>query len=137
MLCHHYIIVYIWVRLITLDNTTMAEGHVYSNSIAHAHIAKHTVTRSNARDDLYVQRARTQLFQSTLTISGANIWNKLSTAIIICNSVADFKGALYIIQILCRRYAFWSYPAGLTIGLYRENAIAIQKESGDSNGGKV
>ena len=24
-----------------------------------------------------------------------------------------------------------------TIGLYRENAIAIQKESGDSNGGKV
>ena len=23
------------------------------------------------------------------------------------------------------------------IGLYRENAIAIQKESGDSNGGKV
>ena len=27
----------------------------------------------------------------------------------------DFKGALYIIQILCRRYTFWSYPAGLTI----------------------
>ena len=27
----------------------------------------------------------------------------------------DFKGALYRIQILCRRYAFWSYPAGLTI----------------------
>ena len=26
-----------------------------------------------------------------------------------------FKGALYIIQILCRRYTFWSYPAGLTI----------------------
>ena len=23
-----------------------------------------------------------------------------------------FKGALYIIQILCRRYTFWSYPAG-------------------------
>ena len=26
-----------------------------------------------------------------------------------------FKGALYIIQILCRRYTFWSDPAGLTI----------------------
>ena len=25
------------------------------------------------------------------------------------------KEALYIIQILCRRYTFWSYPAGLTI----------------------
>ena len=50
-------------------------------------------TRSNARDDLYVPRARTQLFQSTLTISGANIWNKLSTAIRSCNSVADFKCA--------------------------------------------
>ena len=23
--------------------------------------------------------------------------------------------ALYRIQILCRRYTFWSYPAGLTI----------------------
>ena len=50
-------------------------------------------TRSNARDDLYVPRARTQLFQSTLTITGANIWNKLSTAIRSCNSVADFKCA--------------------------------------------
>ena len=50
-------------------------------------------TRSHARDDLYVPRARTQLFQSTLTISGANIWNKLSTAIRSCNSVADFKCA--------------------------------------------
>ena len=27
----------------------------------------------------------------------------------------NFKGALYRIQILCRRYTFWSYPAGLTI----------------------
>ena len=27
----------------------------------------------------------------------------------------SIKGALYIIQILCRRYTFWSYPAGLTI----------------------
>ena len=26
-----------------------------------------------------------------------------------------FKGALYRIQILCRRYTFWPYPAGLTI----------------------
>ena len=28
-------------------------------------------------------------------------------------------------------------PALLVIGLYRENAIAIQNESGDSNGGNV
>ena len=28
---------------------------------------------------------------------------------------AFVKGALYRIQILCRRYTFWSYPAGLTI----------------------
>ena len=27
----------------------------------------------------------------------------------------QLKGALYRIQILCRRYTFWSYPAGLTI----------------------
>ena len=27
----------------------------------------------------------------------------------------SLKGALYRIQILCRRYTFWSYPAGLTI----------------------
>ena len=26
-----------------------------------------------------------------------------------------FKGALYRIQIICRRYTFWSYPTGLTI----------------------
>ena len=35
------------------------------------------------------------------------------------------KGALYIIQILCRRYTCWSYPAGLTIadssGCRRDN----------------
>ena len=27
----------------------------------------------------------------------------------------SIKGALYRIQILCRRYTLWSYPAGLTI----------------------
>ena len=26
----------------------------------------------------------------------------------------SLKGALYRIQILCRRYTFWSYPAGIT-----------------------
>ena len=31
------------------------------------------------------------------------------------NLVLTLKGALYIIQIVCRRYTFWSYPAGLTI----------------------
>ena len=30
-------------------------------------------------------------------------------------SACGVKGALYIIQILCRRYTIWSYPAGLTI----------------------
>ena len=29
---------------------------------------------------------------------------------------ARLKGVLYIIQIIYRRYTFWSYPAGLTIG---------------------
>ena len=38
-----------------------------------------------------------------------NAWNSLPV-----NAVSD-KGALYRIQILCRRYTFWSYPAGLTI----------------------
>ena len=41
-------------------------------------------------------------------------WNALDA---ICPSpIGDrIKGALYIIQILCRRYTFWSYPAGLTM----------------------
>ena len=30
-------------------------------------------------------------------------------------ALARIKGALYRIQILCRRYTFWSYPARLTI----------------------
>ena len=29
---------------------------------------------------------------------------------------SPLKGTLYRIQILCRRYTFWSYPAGLTMG---------------------
>ena len=29
--------------------------------------------------------------------------------------LGSLKGALYRIQILCQRYTFWSYPAGLTI----------------------
>ena len=41
-----------------------------------------------------------------------NVWNNLSTD---CEHASSVKGALYIIQILCRRYTFWSYPAGLTI----------------------
>ena len=28
------------------------------------------------------------------------------------NIIFEIKGALYRIQILCRRYTFWSYPAG-------------------------
>ena len=31
------------------------------------------------------------------------------------NIYCIIKGALYRIQIVCRRYTFWSYPAGLTI----------------------
>ena len=38
-------------------------------------------TRSNARGDLYVPLARTQLYQNAVTISGANIWNDLRTAV--------------------------------------------------------
>ena len=30
-------------------------------------------------------------------------------------ATGQLKGALYRIHILCRRYTFWSYPAGLTI----------------------
>ena len=30
----------------------------------------------------------------------------------ICLCGVHLKGALYRIQILCRRYTFWSYPAG-------------------------
>ena len=41
-----------------------------------------------------------------------NVWNNLSTD---CVQASSVKGALYRIQILCRRYTFWSYPAGLTI----------------------
>ena len=32
-----------------------------------------------------------------------------------CLGDVHLKGALYRIQILCRRYTFWSYLAGLTI----------------------
>ena len=46
-------------------------------------------------------------------------WNKLPGRLRESASLnifkRDFKGARYIIQILCRRYTFWSYPAGLTI----------------------
>ena len=38
-------------------------------------------TRSNARGDLYVPRARTQLYRDSITISGVNIWNYLSTTV--------------------------------------------------------
>ena len=50
-------------------------------------------TRANARGDLYIPRAQTQLNQNSITISGANIWNEVSTAVRSCNSVKDFKGA--------------------------------------------
>ena len=47
----------------------------------------------------------------------------IMTTMIITNSLmtplatilGTLKGALYRIQILCRRYTFWFYPAGLTI----------------------
>ena len=39
------------------------------------------------------------------------------------------KGALYRIQILCRRYTFWSYPAGLTIADRRDNKSCSIAES--------
>ena len=50
-----------------------------------------------------------------------NVWNKLSEECVHASSVNMFKngidkylvkGAMYRIQILCRRYTFWSYPAG-------------------------
>ena len=44
-------------------------------------------------------------------------WERYRCARNRCTSLkrSAIKGALYIIQILCRRYTFWSYPAGLTI----------------------
>ena len=39
----------------------------------------------------------------------------LSIAFQTAHRKTSLKGALYRIQILCRRYTFWSYPAGLTI----------------------
>ena len=50
-------------------------------------------TRANAKGDLYVPLARTQLYQNSITISGANIRNELGTAVRSCNSVKYFKGA--------------------------------------------
>ena len=59
-----------------------------------------------------------------------NVWNKLSEECVHASSVNMFKnridkylvkGALYTIQILCRRYTCWSYPAGLTIADPRDN----------------
>ena len=43
------------------------------------------------------------------------IYNRISGYLDTCPNQFGFKGALYRIQILCRRYTFWSYPAGLTI----------------------
>ena len=36
------------------------------------------------------------------------------TLFIVLGGEAYVKGALYRIQILCRRYTLWSYPAGFT-----------------------
>ena len=56
----------------------------------------HTHTRTRAR-------ARTRTHARTHTHTH------------IMYTIILLKGALYIIQILCRRYTLWSYPAGLTI----------------------
>ena len=46
------------------------------------------------------------LHHSEATVGRGGVYSPLSTLL---------KGALYRIQVLCRRYTFWSYPAGLTI----------------------
>ena len=46
------------------------------------------------------------------TILYREMWSKDDHNIIQNYIQTLFKGALYRIQILCRRYTFWSYPAG-------------------------
>ena len=59
----------------------------------------------------------------TVPQSASNL-NQLHTPIVVWKAgctmnmygfFLHLKGALYRIQIICRRYTFWSYPAGLTI----------------------
>ena len=59
------------------------------------------------RGMLVIARSPKTLLSSTLV----SWWSQRSCII----KSLCIKGALYIIQILCRWYTFWSYPAGLTI----------------------
>ena len=65
-------------------------------------------------------RFRLILFCQHTTFSNSNVYKK-NEIIKYADMEAPIKGALYRIQILCRRYTFWSYPAGLTIADPRDN----------------
>ena len=60
---------------------------------------------------------------TTQVMLGVSLRARWDTTLVIIITVKTYvgvlqspvKGALYRIQILCRRYTFWSYPAGLTI----------------------
>ena len=59
-----------------------------------------------------VQFMRTRGSRALLTCAACRNRSVAQPRALVCGRL---KGALYIIQILCRRYIFWSYPAGLTI----------------------
>lgn len=50
-------------------------------------------TRSNTRGDLYVPRARTNIFKNSIAVNGAQIWNTLNPEIRKCSSLSAFKRA--------------------------------------------
>ena len=65
-------------------------------------VAKDVIKKLLCADDLALVANGKQELQETM-----EEWNCLFT-----RHGLKLKGALYRIQILCRRYTFWSYPAG-------------------------
>ena len=48
-------------------------------------------TRSNERGDLYVPKARSDVFKNSIAVNGAHIWNELNPIIRNSNSLSNFK----------------------------------------------
>ena len=69
---------------------------------------KHS-TRTSTSGSVTIPALRTVQGQKSFGYTGSKDFNSLPL------NLKSIKGALYRIQILCRRYTFWSYPAGLTI----------------------
>ena len=77
-------------------------------------MTQYLTTVMGALDDHY---AMSTVWQSNLLTAAACFmgWTIVNLVLTIIRIQLVVKGALYRIQILCRRYTFWSYPAGLTI----------------------